>query len=155
MASFRKRGPYRWQARVRKKAPPAHLYNPRHLHALSGGHPLQIKTFETRAEVEQWARATEVERDKGAFVARAEVESNNLEELLERYLVEVRSGRWRTYGGAPTPELAALPAGNSNSNSNMIVSLRGRPLFQTGRPRRRVHQQPRKRFGPFATARCR
>ena len=32
MASFRKRGPYQWQAQVRKK-----------------GRPLQTKTFETRA----------------------------------------------------------------------------------------------------------
>ena len=72
MASFRKRGPYQWQAQVRKK-----------------GHPLQTKTFETRAEAEQWARAIEVEMDKGAFVSRAEAESTTLKELLERYLAEV------------------------------------------------------------------
>ena len=72
MASFRKRGPYQWQAQVRKK-----------------GHPLQTKTFETRAEAEQWARAIEVEMDKGAFVSRAEAESTTLKELLERYLEEV------------------------------------------------------------------
>jgi hypothetical protein len=51
MASFRKRGPYQWQAQVRKK-----------------GHPTQTKTFETRAEAEQWARAIEVEMDKGALL---------------------------------------------------------------------------------------
>ena len=50
MACFRKRGPYQWQAQVRKK-----------------GHPLQTKTFETRAEAE----------------------STTLKELLERYLEEV------------------------------------------------------------------
>jgi hypothetical protein len=72
MASFRKRGPYQWQAQVRKK-----------------GHPLQTKTFETRAEAEQWARAIEVEMDKGAFVSRAEAESTTLKELLERHLEEV------------------------------------------------------------------
>ncbi len=55
MASFRKRGPYQWQAQVRKK-----------------GHPLQTKTFETRAKAEQWARAIEVEMGQGAFVSRAE-----------------------------------------------------------------------------------
>ena len=72
MATFRKRGPYQWQAQVRKK-----------------GQPLQSKTFETRAEAEQWARAIEVEMDKGVFVSRAEAESTTLRELLERYLAEI------------------------------------------------------------------
>lgn len=72
MATFRKRGPYQWQAQVRKK-----------------GQPLQTKTFETRAQAEQWSRAIEVEMDKGVFVSRAEAESTTLKELLERYLVEV------------------------------------------------------------------
>jgi hypothetical protein len=48
VATFRKRGPYQWQAQVREK-----------------GQPLQTKTFETRAIAEQWARAIEVEMDKG------------------------------------------------------------------------------------------
>jgi hypothetical protein len=47
MATFRKRGPWQWQTQVRKK-----------------GQPLQSKTFETRAEAEQWARAIEVEMDQ-------------------------------------------------------------------------------------------
>lgn len=72
MATFRKRGPYQWQAQVRKK-----------------GQPLQTKTFETRALAEQWARTIEVEIDKGVFVSRAEAESTTLKELLERYLAEV------------------------------------------------------------------
>ena len=50
---------------------------------------LQTKTFETRAEAEQWARAIEVEMAKGVFVSRAEAESTTLRELLERYLEEV------------------------------------------------------------------
>ena len=37
MASFRKRGPYQWQAQVRKK-----------------GYPLQTKTFETKAAAQVW-----------------------------------------------------------------------------------------------------
>ncbi len=72
MATFRKRGPYQWQAQVRKK-----------------GQSLQTKTFETRALAEQWARAIEVEMDKGVFVSRAEAESTTLKELLERYLDEI------------------------------------------------------------------
>ena len=72
MATFRKRGPYQWQAQVRKK-----------------GYPLQTKTFETRAAAETWAQAIEVEMDKGVFVSRTEAESTTLKELLERYLMEV------------------------------------------------------------------
>ena len=72
MASFRKRGPWQWQAQVRKK-----------------GQPLQTRTFETRALAEQWARAIEVEMDKGVFVSRVEAESTTLKELLERYLAEI------------------------------------------------------------------
>ncbi|MDB4308054.1 site-specific integrase [Gammaproteobacteria bacterium] len=72
MATFRKRGAYQWQTQVRKK-----------------GQPLQTKTFETRALAEQWARAIEVEIDKGVFVSRAEAESTTLKELLERYLEEI------------------------------------------------------------------
>jgi integrase len=72
VATFRKRGPYQWQAQVRKK-----------------GQSLQTKTFETRALAATWARAIEVEMDKGIFVSRAEAESTTLKELLERYLVEI------------------------------------------------------------------
>ena len=67
MATFRKRGAYQWQAQVRKQV-----------------QPLQTKTFETRALSEQWARAIEVEMDKGVFISRAEAESTTLKELLER-----------------------------------------------------------------------
>jgi hypothetical protein len=72
MATFRKRGPYQWQAQVRKK-----------------GQPLQSKTFETRADAERWARLIEVEMDKGVFVSRAEAEATPLNKLLERYLLEL------------------------------------------------------------------
>ncbi|MCU7893067.1 MAG: hypothetical protein KZQ78_16310 [Candidatus Thiodiazotropha sp. (ex Ustalcina ferruginea)] len=72
MATFRKRGPYQWQAQVRKK-----------------GYPLQTKTFETKAAAETWARATEYEMDQGLFVSRAEAESTTLRALLERYQEEV------------------------------------------------------------------
>jgi hypothetical protein len=81
MASFRKRGPYQWQAQVRKK-----------------GQPLQSKTFETRAAAETWARAIEVEMDKGVFVSRAEAEATTLKELLQRYLEEITPSK---KGAAP------------------------------------------------------
>lgn len=72
MATFRKHGPYQWQAQIWKK-----------------GRPLQTKTFDTRAVAETWACAIEVEIDKGVFISRAEAESTTLNELLERYLAEV------------------------------------------------------------------
>jgi len=72
MATFRKRGPYQWQTQVRKK-----------------GHSTQSKTFETRAAAEQWAREVEHEMDRGIFVSRVEAESTTLQEILERYLLEV------------------------------------------------------------------
>jgi len=72
VATSRKRGPYQWQAQVRKKC-----------------HPLQTKTFDTRAAAETWVRVIEYEMDQGLFVSRAEAESTTLKELLERYLAEV------------------------------------------------------------------
>ena len=46
------------------------------------GHSSQmVEIFETRDEAEQWARAIEIEMDKGAFVSRAEAESPPLMEL--------------------------------------------------------------------------
>lgn len=72
MATYRKRGPYQWQAQIRKK-----------------GYHLQTKTFDTKAAAETWARATEYEMDQGLFVSRAEAESTTLGELLQRYLEDV------------------------------------------------------------------
>ncbi|WP_296649874.1 site-specific integrase [Paraburkholderia sp.] len=72
MANFRKRGELQWQARVRRK-----------------GYPDQVKTFNSRVEAEEWARAIEHQIDRGAFVSRAEAEATSLYEALERYEREV------------------------------------------------------------------
>lgn len=72
MATFRKRGPHQWQAQVRKK-----------------GYPLQTKSFETRAAAQAWARAVEVDMDRGSFVSRAEADSTTLKQVLERYRDEI------------------------------------------------------------------
>jgi integrase len=72
VATFRKRGPYQWQAQVRKK-----------------GYPLQTKTFDTRAAAATWARAIEHEMDVGSFISRAAAESTTLSELIDRYVDEV------------------------------------------------------------------
>ncbi len=44
MADIRKRGPYQWQVRIKRK-----------------GHPSQTKTFNTKAEAEAWIQVTESE----------------------------------------------------------------------------------------------
>jgi len=69
MASIRKRGPYQWEARVRKK-----------------GWPVTCKTFDTKYLAEQWARQIETEMDRGAFLPRTEAESTTLSEALDRYI---------------------------------------------------------------------
>ena len=91
MATFRKRGPYQWQAQVRKKS-----------------QPLQTRTFETRAEAEQWALLIEVEMDKGVLVSRAEEESTPLRELLERYAPCPAACMVRSSPASP-PRLSSAP----------------------------------------------
>ena len=71
MATFRKRGPYQWQAQVRKK-----------------GRPPQSNTFDTRTAAEKWVREVEYEMDRGR-VSRAEAESTTLKEPLDRYREEI------------------------------------------------------------------
>ncbi|TDN68242.1 site-specific integrase [Paraburkholderia sp. BL10I2N1] len=76
MASITRRGDLQWQARVRRK-----------------GYPVQIKTFNTRAEAEAWARQIESEIDRGVFVSRAEAESTTLAEALDRYDREIAASK--------------------------------------------------------------
>ncbi|AGK46333.1 phage integrase family protein [Burkholderia thailandensis MSMB121] len=76
MASITRRGDLQWQARVRRK-----------------GYPVQIKTFNTRAEAEAWARLIESEIDRGVFVSRAEAESTTLTEALDRYDREIAASK--------------------------------------------------------------
>lgn len=71
MASIRKRGPYQWEVRIRKK-----------------GMPVTCKTFETKFDAEKWAREIESEMDRGVYVSRTEAETTTLREALERYIEE-------------------------------------------------------------------
>lgn len=71
MASIRKRGPYQWEARIRR-----------------AGYPLQSRTFESRQDADAWGRSLEAEMDRGVFVSRAEAERTSLAEALERYARE-------------------------------------------------------------------
>ena len=72
MASIRKRGPYQWEVRIRKK-----------------GYPVQSNTFETKVDAEAWAATIESEMVRGVFRSTAEAERTTLEELLVRYEKEV------------------------------------------------------------------
>lgn len=62
----------KWQVRIRRK-----------------GFPVEVKTFNTRADAEQWARSVETEMDRGSFVSRSEAEANTLEDIIERYITDV------------------------------------------------------------------
>ncbi|MDR3383938.1 integrase [Cupriavidus basilensis] len=86
MASFRKRGELQWQARITRK-----------------GFPPQVKTLNTRADAEAWARQIEFEMDRGVFVSRTEAENTSLSEVLDRYEREILPGK----KGA-SPELSVL-----------------------------------------------
>lgn len=72
MATFRKRGPYQWEAQIRRR-----------------GYPAQSKTFETKADAEAWANMIESEMSRGVWVSRDEAEATSLYEALTRYAAEV------------------------------------------------------------------
>ena len=72
MATFRKRGPYQWEAQIRRR-----------------GYPAQSKTFETKTEAEAWATIIESEISRGVWVSRSEAEATTLYEALTRYEAEV------------------------------------------------------------------
>ena len=71
MATIRKRGPYQWQARVRRK-----------------GYPVQSMSFETRREAEEWAGGIENDMRKRTFHDMREAERTTFGEVLDRYLIE-------------------------------------------------------------------
>jgi len=72
MATIVKRGPYQYQAKIRKK-----------------GYPMQTRTFETLEEARRWAAAIEGEMARGVWVCAREAENTTLYDALERYEREV------------------------------------------------------------------
>jgi integrase len=72
MATFRKRGPYQWEAQIRRR-----------------GYPAQSKTFETKSEAEAWANMIESEMARGIWLNRSEAEATSLFEALDRYEKEI------------------------------------------------------------------
>ena len=81
MASITKRGPYQFQAQIRRR-----------------GYPTQQRTFETKRDAEAWATAIESEMHRGVFLDRSEAERTTFGEALDRYAGEVTSGKrgWET-----------------------------------------------------------
>lgn len=76
MATFRNRGPFQWQAEVRKT-----------------GYPSQTKTFETKADAMAWARHIEASMDIRKFVDSGEADRTTFKQALERYLNEVTKNK--------------------------------------------------------------
>ncbi|MBN8488191.1 MAG: site-specific integrase [Burkholderiales bacterium] len=72
MAAIRKRGPYQWEAQIRRR-----------------GYPAQSKTFNTKAEADAWAKMIESEMARGVWISRGEAEATLLHEALARYEAEV------------------------------------------------------------------
>ena len=72
MATIRQRGPYQWQAKVRR-----------------AGYPQQSKTFETKREAEAWAAVIESEMVRSVFVDRSQSEKTSFEEVIQSYITDV------------------------------------------------------------------
>ncbi|HEY3859760.1 MAG TPA: site-specific integrase, partial [Gammaproteobacteria bacterium] len=89
MATIRSRGPYQWQAIIRRR-----------------GYPVSTRTFELKAEAESWARAVESEMDRGVFLDRSLAEKTSVGELLEDYERDVTSTKRGKY--AEKSHLAAI-----------------------------------------------
>ena len=71
MASFRQRSS-KWQARIKRD-----------------GFPDQVKSFESKAEAERWARSVESEMDQGGYTSPAGAQKTTLGALIQRYITEV------------------------------------------------------------------
>ncbi|SPD48445.1 site-specific integrase [Cupriavidus neocaledonicus] len=100
MASFRKRGELQWQARISRK-----------------GFPPQVKTFNTKADAEAWARQIESEIDRGVFVSRAAAENTTLSEVLTRYEREILPSK----KGA-SPEISVLRIWQATEISTRVMA---------------------------------
>lgn len=72
MATFEKRGPYQIRAKIRKS-----------------GHKILTKTFNNMADAKVWARQTEAEMDRGAYIPSTVAQRTTIREVIERYRDEV------------------------------------------------------------------
>ena len=111
MASFVPRsGPHRkrvWQAHVRRR-----------------GYPAQVRTFDTKAEAEEWAHSIESEIRRGVFVSRVEAEQTTLREALDRYQSIVT----RRKRGANQERYVVAAWQASRLASRSLASIRGKDI---------------------------
>lgn len=104
MASINKRGPFQYQAQVRRK-----------------GYPTQTRTFESKRDAEDWTKKIELEMRQRTFIDRSEAERTSFREILERYRMEVTPEKrgWRAEGSR-LRQLQRHPLA-----IRMLASLRG------------------------------
>lgn len=74
MATIQNRGPYQWQAKVRRK-----------------GYPSQSKTFESEREAKAWVAVIESEMVRSVFVDRSMGEKTTFKEVIESYIENTAS----------------------------------------------------------------
>ena len=75
MPTVRKRGDLQWQAIVKRQ-----------------GIGFASKTFTTKKDAEKWAKITEAEMLRGAYISRRDAEKITLDECIERYKKDVLPG---------------------------------------------------------------
>jgi hypothetical protein len=66
MASFRQRN-NKWQARISRQ-----------------GFPAEVRTFDTKADAQRWAREVERAMDVGSFASASKANDKTLYDLIER-----------------------------------------------------------------------
>ena len=115
MATFRKRGPTRWEAQVRRR-----------------GWPTSTRTFRSKADAQAWAADTEAAMHKGSYRDTSVLQGVNVRALLQRYLTDetpkkkgAESEAWRikAFMRQPFADLSLLEI-----DSNAISSWRDERL---------------------------
>ena len=76
MASIKKRGPYQYQALIRRK-----------------GYPHQNRTFETKREAQAWAAVVESEMVRGVFISRTSLDKITFGQAIQKYAKEVTTNK--------------------------------------------------------------
>lgn len=109
MASIRKRGPYQWEARIRRK-----------------GYPAQFATFEKKSDAESWANDIESEMGRGIFISRKEAEQTTLKEALDRFIEEFVPN----YAQPKQMKSRAKIVKNSHLALMTLASIRGKDVAE-------------------------
>ncbi|WP_291013767.1 site-specific integrase [Hydrogenophaga sp.] len=103
MASIRKRGPFQYQATVRRQG-----YDP------------QTKTFADRRDAVAWAASIECEMHSGAFSSRVVADTTTLRALIDRYREAVTPG----HKGAESENLRLRMLARCSLGQRIVATLR-------------------------------